>query len=162
MRPITPVRLLPQRNAIRWKAMGDVISDYRRWKQQAENLRAKAKQAMESRFRELLSEAIKIAEEYRADFGVALKPPPAVTTFRYKAGAKRPGKQKATTKAARAESKAEQPAPKPDMKGARLRKRLETAKKKLAAAKATGAPTKHLEDKVYEIEDDLRLAIGAE
>jgi hypothetical protein len=48
------------------------------------------------------------------------------------------------------------------MKGARLRKRLETAKKKLAAAKAAGAPTKNLEDKVYEIEDEMRLAVGTE
>jgi hypothetical protein len=141
--------------------MGDVISDYRRWKQQAEDLRAKAKQAMESRFRELLSEAIGIAEEYRADFGVALKPPPAVTAFRYKAGTKRQGKSRAKAKAARVEPKAEQPAPKPDLKVARLRKRLETVKKKLETAKAAGAPTKNLEDKVYEIEDDLRLAIGA-
>jgi hypothetical protein len=54
---------------------------------------------------------LSIAEEYRADFGGALKPPPAVTAFRYKAAA---------------------------------------------------APTKNLEDKVYEIEDDLRLATGAE
>jgi hypothetical protein len=45
---------------------------------------------------------------------------------------------------------------------ARLQKRLETVKEKLEAAKAAGAPTKNLEDKVYEIEDDLRLAIGAE
>jgi hypothetical protein len=144
--------------------MGDVISDYRRWKQQAEDLRAKAKQAMESRFRELVSEAITIAEEYRADFGVALKPPPAVTAFRYKVGAKRQGKPKAkaTAKSARAEPKAEQVPVKTDPKVARLQKRLETAKKKLAAAKAAGAPTKNLEDKVYEIEDDLRLAIGAE
>jgi hypothetical protein len=105
---------------------------------------------------------MRIAEEYRADFGGALKPPPAVTAFRYKAGAKRPGKLKATTKVARVEPKTEQPAAKPDPKVARLQKRLETAKKKLEAAKAAGAPTKNLEDKVYEIEDDLRLASGAE
>ena len=142
--------------------MGDVISDYRRWKQQAEDLRAKAKQAMESRFRELLSEAIGIAEEYRADFGVALKPPPAVTAFRYKAGAKRQGKPKTTAKSARAEPKAEQPPVKTDPKVTRLRKRLATAKRKLETAKAAGASTKNLEDKVYESEDDLRLAIGAE
>ena len=142
--------------------MSDVISEYQRWKLQGENLRAKAKEAMQSRFRDLLSEAMSIAEEYRADFGGALKPPPAVTAFRYKAGAKRQGKQKATTKAARVEPKAEQPATKPDLKVARLQKRLETAKKKLAAAKAAAAPTKNLEDKVYEIEDDLRLASGAE
>lgn len=102
-----------------------------------------------------------IAEEYRADFGGALKPPPAVTAFRYKAGAKRAAKTKATTKAARVEPKAEQPAAKPDLKVARLQKRLETAKKKLAVARAAGAPTKNLEDRVYEIEDDLRLASGA-
>ena len=138
--------------------MSDVISEYRRWKQQAEDLRVKAKQAMEARFRELLSEAMKIAEEYHADFGVALKPPPAVTAFRYKAGAKRAGKPKAATKPARVEPKAEQPAVKPDPKVARLQKRLKTSKKKLEAAKAANAPTKNLEDKVYEIEDDLRLA----
>ncbi len=141
--------------------MSDVISEYQRWKVQGESLRAKAKEAMQSRFRDLLSEAMRIAEEYRADFGGALKPPPAVTAFRYKAGAKRPGKPKATTKAARVEPKAEQPAAKPDLKVARLQKRLETAKKKLAAAKAVNAPAKNLEDRVYEIEDDLRLASGA-
>ena len=142
--------------------MSGVISEYQRWKLQGENLRAKAKLAMESRFRDLLSEAMRIAEEHRADFGGALKPPPAVTAFRCKAGAKRPGKPKATTKAARVEPKAEQPPTRPDLKVARLQKRMETAKKKLAAAKAAAAPTKNLEDKVYEIEDDLRLASGAE
>ena len=138
--------------------MGDVISEYQRWKQQGDALRAKAKQAMEARFRDLLSEAIRIAEEYRADFGGALKPPPAVSALRYKASAKRPRKPKTATKPARAEPKAEQPAAKPNPKVARLQKRLETAKKKLEAAKVAGAPTKNLEDKVYEIEDDLRLA----
>ena len=142
--------------------MSDVISEYRRWKQQAEDLRAKAKQAMESRFRDLLSEAARIAEEYRADFGVALKPPPAITAFRYKVGAKRTGRPKAAAKPARVEPKAEQPAAKPDIKVARLRKRLETVKKKLEAAKAANAPTKNLEDRIYEIEDDLQLATRAQ
>jgi hypothetical protein len=142
--------------------MSDVISDYQRWKLQGENLRAKAKEAMESRFRDLLSEAIRIAEEYRADFGGALKPPPAVSAFRYKAGARKSGKSKATIKAARVDPKAEQSAAKPDPKVARLQKSWETARKKLDAAKAAGAPTKNLEDKVYEIEDDLRLASRAE
>jgi hypothetical protein len=142
--------------------MSDVISEYQRWKEQGENLRTKAKQAMESRFRELLSEAMRIAEEYRADFGGTLKPPPAVTAFRYKAGAKRQGRPKPTTKVTPVEPPAERPAAKPDRKVIRLQKRLETAKKKLEAAKAAGAPTKNLEDKVYEIEDDLRLARGAE
>ena len=140
--------------------MSDVISDYQRWKLQGETLRAKAKEAMQARFRDLLSEAVRIAEEYRADFGGTLKPPPAVTAFRYKAGVKKSGKPKATAKIARVEPPAAPPAAKPDPKVARLQKRWETARKKLEAAKAAGAPTKNLEDKVYEIEDDLRLARG--
>jgi hypothetical protein len=39
-----------------------------------------------------------------------------------------------------------------------LQKRLGGAKKKLAEAKAAGSPTRALEDRVYEIEDALRLA----
>ncbi len=66
--------------------MTDVITEYQKWKSQGEELRAKAKLAMESRFRDLLLEAMKVAEEYKTDFGGVLKPPPAVTTFRYKAG----------------------------------------------------------------------------
>ena len=138
--------------------MPDVISEYQRWKEQGENLRTQAKQAMESRFRELLSEAVAISEEYRADFGAPLKPPAAVTAFRYKASGK--PKPKKTAKAPTKE-----PAPKPaaapaaaDPKVAKLQKRLEAARKKLADAKAAGAPTRALEDRVYEIEDAIRLA----
>ena len=47
--------------------MSDVISDYQKWKQQGDDLRLKAKQAMESRFRELLTEAARIAGEYREE-----------------------------------------------------------------------------------------------
>jgi len=143
--------------------MADVISEYQRWKEQGENLRSQAKQAMESRFRELLTEAVAIAEEYRADFGAPLKPPAAVTAFRYKASGK--AKPKKTAKAP-----AKEPAPKPaaaartepaaassDPKIVKLQKRLEAARKKLADAKAAGAPTRALEDRVYEIEDAIRL-----
>ena len=137
--------------------MADVISDYQKWKQQGENLRVQAKHAMENRFREVLTEAVSIAEEYRADFGAVLKPPPAVTTFRYKASAK--AKPKKANKA----SKAPEPTPPPkeqkvDPKVAGLQKRLAAAKKKLDDAKAAGSPTRKFEDVVYEIEDELRLA----
>jgi hypothetical protein len=117
--------------------MADVISDYQKWKLQGENLRTQAKQAMEARFRDLLTEAVSIAEEYRADFGGPLKPPAAVSAFRFKASAK---------------------AKKPDPKLAGLQKQLATAKKKLEEAKAASAPTRKLEDRIYELEDSLRLA----
>jgi hypothetical protein len=145
--------------------MGDVINEYQKWKQQGEDLRTQAKAAMEARFRELLSEAVHIAEMYRADFGAALKPPTAVTAFRFKASAK-PKAKKAAAKGkpapvAAAPAKPEPPATKPNPKVAGLQKRLATARKKLEDAKTGGTPTRALEDKIYEIEDELRLAAQA-
>jgi len=144
--------------------MPDIINEYQKWKQQGEDLRVQAKHAMEIRFRDLLTEAVHIAEEYRADFGAVLKPPPAVTAFRYKASA-RPKARKPVEKtkpaaaAKPAAPKPEPPAAKPNPKVAALQKRLATAKKKLDDAKAGGATTRPYEDKVYEIEDELRLAL---
>jgi hypothetical protein len=142
--------------------MSDVISEYQKWKQQGDDLRLKAKQAMESRFRELLSEAAQIAGEYRADFGTILKPPSPVTAFRYKAHAKTKGKKaskpRSAEKVVRAESQIESAPQKPNPKIGRLQKRLATGKRKLEEAKAAGKPTRPLEDKIYEIEDELRLA----
>jgi hypothetical protein len=140
--------------------MNDVINDYQKWKQQGENLRVQAKHAMESRFRELFAEAVEIAEMYRADFGTALKPPAQVTAFRYKTSAKAKGKKAAAKPAAAAPApKAEAPATKLDPKVVALQKRLATAKKKLEDAKAAGGTTRPIEDKIYEIEDALRLAV---
>ena len=143
--------------------MSDVISDYQKWKEQGENLRAQAKQAMEVRFRELLSEAVHIAEEYRSDFGSLLKPAAPVTAFRYKSSgrskARRAGKAKPAAKPSRSEQRAPAPAAKPESKKvAALQKRLANTRKKLDDAKAGGSPTRALEDRIYEIEDAIRLA----
>jgi hypothetical protein len=146
--------------------MPDIITEYQKWKQQGEDLRVQAKHAMETRFRDLLTDAVHIAEEYRTDFGAVLKPPPAVTAFRYKASA-RPKARKPVEKVKPAAAakppapKPEPPAAKPNPKVAALQKRLATAKKKLDDAKAGGATTRPYEDKVYEIEDELRLALQA-
>lgn len=156
--------------------MSNPISEYQRWKQQGEDLRAKAKQAIETRYRELLLEAIQLAEEYKADFGKALKPPSAVTSFRYKAvgraaakkkpAAKAPGVSSAAPKAAAPKRAAAKPAAKavaaaPAENNAgrvkALEKKLAAARQKLDAAQTGGAPTQNLEDRIYELEDDLRL-----
>ena len=140
--------------------MSTVITDYQRWKQQGESLRTQAKSAMETRFKELLNEAAQLAEEYRNDFGPALKPPPNITAFRYKAGAK-PKPKKAAPKPAATKPEPPppaEPAVKTDKKVTALMKRLDAAKKKLETAKAAGQPTRNLEDKVYEIEDEISLA----
>jgi hypothetical protein len=131
----------------------DPISEYQKWKQQGESLRTQAKQAMEGRFRDLLTEAAGIAQEYHRDFGATLKPPASITAFRYKSAANQKPKKGAAvpagpTKAAHA----------PDPRIAGLQKRRAQIQKKLEAAKSAGKPTKNLEDQLYEVEDDLRLA----
>jgi hypothetical protein len=139
--------------------MNNIISEYQKWKQQGEDLRIKAKQAMESRFRELLVEAIQVAEEYRSDFGAPLKPPPAVTSFRYKSSGKpRPKKNQKPAAAAKEASIPPKPVAKTNPKTAGLQKRLVAAQQKLEQAKANGASTKNLEDRIYEIEDAIRLS----
>lgn len=133
----------------------DPIAEYQKWKQQGEALRTQAKQAMEGRFRELLTEAAQIALEYQRDFGVALKPPAPVTVFRYKAAGSAKAKQSAKSVKATAP---EAPAASTDPKIAALEKRRVQVKKKIDAAKAAGKPTRNLEDQLYQIEDELRLA----
>ena len=142
--------------------MSDVISEYQKWKQQGDDLRLKAKQAMESRFRELLTEAARIAEEYREDFGSVLKPPSVITTFRYKAHAKAKSKKDAKSKTGTTAVNLPAPPPpaaeKVSPKVTAIQKRLTAAKRKLEVARTAGKATRPLEDRVYEIEDELRLA----
>lgn len=140
--------------------MNNVISEYQKWKQQGEDLRVQAKQAMESRFRELLVEAVQIAEEYRSDFGTVLKPPPGVTSFRYKPAARQKPKKTQKPTAAKGGNPPAAPA-RTNPKVAGLQKRLLAAQQKLEQAKVSGAPTKNLEDRVYEIEDAIRLSTQA-
>ena len=142
--------------------MSDVITEYKKWKQQGEDLRMHAKQAMETRYQELLAEAVQIAKEYLADFGEPLKPTSPITAFRYKGSAKSKAKKAAAERStARNLREVPQPAPaaaKPNAEIVGLHKRLATEKKKLNKAKASGKPTKAVEDRIYEIEDELRLA----
>lgn len=147
--------------------MENAISEYQRWKQQGELLRTQAKQAMENRFRDLLTEAARISQEYQADFGATLKPPPQVTAFRFRVAAgkakKAGGKAVAPAPLKAAAPKAVAAAPQaarqePAAKHPVLDKRLAQARAKLEAAKTAGKPTRNLEDKIYEIEDEIRLA----
>ena len=139
--------------------MDNVITEYQKWKKQGEQLRTQAKQAMEARFHELLSEAALIAQEYSRDFGATLKPPVNITTFRYKVQAGRKGKKAAKQPAAKpVELSAEKPAAPPNPKVIALQKRRAQIQKKIEVAKTAGKPTKNLDDRLYEVEDELRLA----
>ncbi len=141
--------------------MSDPIVDYLEWKKQGGELRARAKQAIEVRFRELLTEAAQLAEAYKEDFGVSLAPPSSVTVFKFKVGAKKPVKKAAPAAAPGKAAPVAVVAPAAasvDPKIVALEKQLAGARKKLEAAQAKGASTKNLEDRIYELEDDLRLA----
>jgi hypothetical protein len=134
----------------------DAISEYQKWKQQGESLRAQAKQAMEARFRDLLVEAAQIAQEYQRDFGLSLKPPATITAFRYKPAAGHKPKKAAAKDPAAKNSAPPQAVPNPKITG--LQRRREQLQKKLNAAKTAGKPTKNLEDRLYEVEDEIQLA----
>jgi hypothetical protein len=134
--------------------MDQAISEYQKWKQQGASLRTQAKHAMETRFRDLLVEAAQIAQEYHSDFGAALKPPVQITAFRFKTAAKGAVKKAAAPKAL-------EPVKKADPKVVELQKKLAAANKKLETVKAAGKDTKNLDDKIYEIEDAIRLAMDA-
>jgi small-conductance mechanosensitive channel len=131
--------------------MDQAISEYQKWKQQGASLRSQAKHAMETRFRDLLVEAAQIAQEYHTDFGTTLKPPVQITAFRYKAAAKGAVKKAGPKPVVKAENP----------KVVELQKRLAQTTKKLEAVKAAGKDTKNLDDKIYEIEDAIRLATDA-
>lgn len=139
--------------------MDNVISEYQKWKKQGEQLRSQAKQAMEARFHDLLTEAVQISQEYHRDFGGGLKPPANITAFRFKAASGRKGKKNAKTAAVKpAEAPPEKPAPARSPKVVALQKQRASVQKKMEAAKSAGKATKNLEDRLYEIEDELRLA----
>lgn len=141
--------------------MDNVISEYQKWKKQGEELRLQAKQAMETRFHELLAEAVQIAMEYHRDFGAPLKPPANITAFRYKKPADRKGKKKPSGQGGKTpepEARVKAAAAPVDPKVASLQKQRSQLQKKLDVAKAAGKPTKNLDDRLYEVEDELRLA----
>ncbi|HWE50961.1 MAG TPA: hypothetical protein VG273_14300 [Bryobacteraceae bacterium] len=141
--------------------MDNVISEYQKWKQQGESLRVQAKQAMEGRFRDLLLEAAQIAQEYHRDFGASLKPPATITAFRFKAGANAKAKAASGKPAVKkAPAAAAAPASAPNQKVTGLLKQKAGIQKKLEAARAAGKPTRNLDDRLYEIDDELRLAGG--
>src|SRR4051794_6497372 len=113
--------------------MDNVISEYQKWKKQGEQLRTEAKQAMETRFHELLGEAVQIAIEYQRDFGSVLKPAANITAFRYKKPGEKKGKKAAKPAAT---GSGEKPAAAPNPKVVGLYKQRAQLQKKLEVVKA--------------------------
>lgn len=143
--------LLPQREGLKpimavCPFMSSTLDQYREAKQSWMKLRNQAKKELVTRFHELAAELHQLQRELLEDFGekvvIPAKPKKAV-----------PKKSAAPNVVA--------PAAPPSPAVSSLQKKLDTQRKKLAEAKSAGKSTKVIEDRIYEIEDDIRLAESA-
>jgi hypothetical protein len=150
--------------------MSSTIDQYRDAKSHYFKLRAEAKKDLLRRFQELANELLLIQRELAEDFDhkvsmpIKGKKPKKVAP----AIAKQPS-VKVTAPAAKSNghgakaSAVPKNAPLFAMKDdrsaeeANIHKHIEKNRKKLAEAQAAGKPTKPIEDRIYELEDELRL-----
>jgi hypothetical protein len=122
--------------------MQNTLEQYREAKATYEKLHSQAKKDLLARFQELANELLQIQQELREDFGTKV-------VF--------PSKRKPMRKATKAPAaKALPAAPNPAI--ARTEKKLVTQKRKLDAAVRAGHDPKAIKDRIYELEDELRLA----
>ena len=127
--------------------MSSTLDQYREAKQSWLKLRNQARKELITRFHEVAAELNQIQRELLEDFGekVALPAKPKKAAAKKAAAVVTPAAPKPVV-------------PKQSPAIAALHKKLEGQQKKLAEAKAAGKPTKPIEDRIYEIEDDIRLA----
>ena len=145
----------------------NILTDYRDAVRAATALRAKAQKELQTTFTALLTDAAQIATEYRADFGSNPETPAIVKTFTINADAKIAKKRtpKTTEPVAAAPASAvtatTAEAPTVQISGQKLgglKRSFSSLTGKIAEAKAAGKSTKTLEDKLYEVTDELTLA----
>jgi hypothetical protein len=135
--------------------MPTTIDQYREAKTQYLKLRNQAKKELITRFHELSNELLRIQRELLEDFGekIAITNKPKKT--RARAGvAETPD---APVKSAGSEAKS---GGSQDPKIAAIRKAIERQGKKIADLQAAGKSTKTAQDRLYELEDELRLKNG--
>lgn len=125
--------------------MANTLEQYREARQSWMKLRNQARKELIARFHQVSAELLQIQKELLEDFGEKVTIPV------------KPKKAAKPVKAA-APAPVEKPVEKPEVVA--LRKKLAAQQKKLAETQAAGKPTKAIEDRIYEIEDDLRLALG--
>lgn len=128
--------------------MPSTLDQYRQAKNDYLKLRNQAKRELIARFHELAGELFQLQRELLEDFGEKI---PIPTKPKKGRGALKKAASKPQTPEPSAPS-----APSPHVIA--LRKRLDQQKKKLAEVQAAGKPVKAVEDRIYEIEDAIRLA----
>lgn len=123
--------------------MASALDQYRQAKNDYLKLRNQAKRELLIRFNELTTELFQLQRELLEDFGEKISIPT------------KPKGRVAKKKTAASEPEPPS-APSPEVTA--LKKRLDVQKKKLSEAQAAGKATKTIEDRIYEIEDAIRLA----
>lgn len=123
--------------------MQNTIEQYREAKAAYQKLHNQAKKELIARFHQLASELLLIQKELKEDFGHKI----AIPT---KGKVAKPAAKPVVT-----------PAPVPaatNPKIAVLEKRVAAEKAKLEKAVSAGKPDKPIRDRIYELEDELRLS----
>jgi hypothetical protein len=124
--------------------MPNTLDQYRQAKQDILKLHGAAKKELIARFNELANELLLVQKELREEFGVKVVVPAKPKAARAKkAGAV---KREATK------------TPADSAEVSMLEKKLVTQKRKLEEASKNGKPEKPIKDRIYELEDELRLA----
>ncbi|HMF75893.1 MAG TPA: hypothetical protein VK604_09560 [Bryobacteraceae bacterium] len=124
--------------------MSSTIEQYREAKAQYLKLRNQAKKDLVTRFHALSNELLQVQRELLEDFGEKISMPAKSKKTRPQKSAKLP------------EPKPAAAPPSPKVIG--IERQLDKLKKKLAETQAAGKPVKAIEDRIYELEDELRLA----
>ena len=145
--------------------MSSTIDQYRDAKQQYLKLRAEAKKDLLRRFQELANELLLIQRELIEDFDHKVAMPAKGKKPKKASAPAAPPTPAPKSSGAKASSAASAPknaplfAVKDDLSAeeANILKHIDKNRKKLAEAQASGKPTKPIEDRIYELEDELRL-----
>jgi len=124
--------------------MSNTLAQYREARQNWMKLRNQAKKELITRFHEVSAELLQIQRELLEDFGEKVTIPTKA-------------KKGVAKKAAAAVAVVSAPVIKDSPEVAALKKKIEAQQKKLNEVRAAGKPTKAIEDRSYELEDDLRL-----
>lgn len=131
--------------------MATTIEQYREAKATYEKLHNQAKKDLLARFQELANELLQVQKELKKDFATKVAIPSKRKPVR------RSGKTTGSVVKTAAPQRAPAAAP-PNPAVARAEKKLATQRRKLDEAVKAGQDPKAIKDRIYELEDELRLA----
>lgn len=127
--------------------MPTTLEQYRAAKADYLKYRNQARKELIARFNELANELLRIQQELLDDFGEKIAMPSKAK------------KSKPLSRTASASQKTPTEVSAPESpKVAAVQKKLVLQKKRLEELRAANKPTKAAEDRIYELEDELRLA----